>query len=52
MSSLSDDAIRDRAAEPDVIDTVVEGRLGGGEETIYSPIDGPPLHHSDPKPRS
>ena len=33
-------------------DTVVEGQLGGGEKTIYSAKDGPPLDAQDPTPRS
>ena len=51
-SSLKSEDVKDGALEPDTIDTVVEGRLGGGEEVIYSPADGPPLHQSDPTPRS
>ena len=52
ISSTTDEPVKEGAMGPDVIDTVVEGRLGGGEETIYSPQDGPPLHQADPKPRS
>ena len=31
---------------------VVEGRLGGGEEVVYSEKDGPPLQPQDHIPRS
>lgn len=59
----ADAAAREEAQEPSyepytkpptgsAIGQPVEGRLGGGEETIYSPIDGPPLYHSAPTPRS
>ena len=51
-SSLKSEDVNEAALEPHVIDTVVEGRLGGGEETIYSPADGPPLDMHAPKPRS
>lgn len=51
-SSLKSEDVKEPALEPHTIDTVVEGRLGGGEEVIYSPADGPPLQMSDPKPRS
>ena len=52
ISSIKDDAVRDGTLSPITVETVTEGRLGGGEETVYSPEDGPPLHHSAPTPRS
>lgn len=52
ISSIPPDVMDDNDASRDVIDTVVEGRLGGGEEVIYSSKDGPPLQPQDPTPRS
>ncbi len=52
ISSVKDDEIRDGTLGPNTVETVTEGRLGGGEETVYNPEDGPPLHHSAPTPRS
>lgn len=52
VSSAKDEPLKDGTVGPHTIDTVTEARLGGGEETIYSPEDGPPLHQAAPKPRS
>ena len=52
ISSIPPDVIDDNDAARDVIDTVVEGRLGGGEKVVYSSKDGPPLQPQDPTPRS
>lgn len=51
-TSGRDQDLREDAFAREQYDTVVEGRLGGGEKTIYSAKDGPPLDAQDPTPRS
>lgn len=43
---------REEVTPPEQFETVVEAQLGGGEKTIYSAKDGPPLNAQDPTPRS
>ena len=51
-TSGRDKDLREDAFAREQYDTVVEGRLGGGEKTVYSARDGPPLDAQDPTPRS
>ncbi|CAK0787752.1 hypothetical protein CVIRNUC_010974 [Coccomyxa viridis] len=44
--------LKEGVLQREQFDTVVEGQLGGGEKTIYSAKDGPPLDAQDPTPRS